>query len=200
MGYWDRGTANRHYRVSVGGLHAPHLIFNGSNPGPTRWARSGLVVTDEAKDRPAIMLVGNGPKSTAIGAQGWAAAKSREIRREFPGRPVIYRPKPKRPLEVGVVADKISQEPIAYALKTVGLVVCRHSNVAVDACLQGVPVVSEDGAGAAIYPKALKDYRQQPSLERRIEFLHRLAWWQWNAEECEEGLFWEWMKGVVGEV
>lgn len=199
MGYWCRNNPGRHYRVSVGGLHSPELIFRGDRPTPERWEKAKLSVTDSAKIRPAIMLVGNGPKSTAIGAQGWAAAKSREIRAIFPGRQIVYRPKPKRPLEPGVVSNVISREPIEQALRTVGLVVCRHSNVAVDACLQGVPVVSEDGAGAAIYPRSLQDYQNQPSLEKRIEFLHRLAWWQWTSEECEGPEFWRWMKGVIDE-
>lgn len=193
MGYWDRKGDDRAYRVSVGGFHCPKLIFKGPDPGPGR--RGAMKVAEQVSRDGPIMLVGNGPKSAAVGARGWSAAKAREIRRLFPGRPLMYRPKPKRPIELGVTSDVISTEPIEQALEKVSLVVCRHSNVSVDACLAGVPVVCEDGAGASIYPSRLSDYLNQPSQERREEFTRRLAWWQWKASECASGAFWAWMRG-----
>jgi hypothetical protein len=72
-------------------------------------------------------------------------------------------------------------------LKKAGLVVCRHSNVAVDACRVGAPVVTQDGAAASIYPRRLSKYQEQPSQEVRQEFLERLAWWQWSVDEVRSG-------------
>lgn len=195
MGYWNRKGPDRCFRVSVGGFHSPGLIFKGPDPGETR-NRPMDVAEQVTRDGP-IMLVGNGPKSEAVGARGWSARKLAEIRKAFPGCQVLYRPKPKRPIERGVVADIVSTEPIQEALAKVSLVVCRHSNVAVDACQAGVPVVCDDGAAASIYPSALADHAKQPSLERRHEFLRRLAYWQWSQAECESGEFWLWMKGVL---
>jgi len=200
MGYWSRKGDDRHYRVSIGGYHCPELIFRGENPGPARWAKYGLPVAGRFDPFGPIMVVGHGPKSEAIGARGWAADKSREIRRTFPGRRILYRPKPKRPHEPGVTCDAVSHEAIEYALQKCSLVVCRHSNVAVDAARLGVPVVCDDGAAAAIYPSALTDWQSQPSAERRAEFLHRLAWWQWSVAECRNGAFWQWINGVLSDL
>lgn len=190
IGYWDRGLLNRKYRFSLNGLH-PTQIMDGENPGPDRWLKSGLSI-DSVNVKPdgPILLIGNAPKSIAVGADGWTAKKSIEIRKEFPNRKILYRPKPKRPSENGVTYDGLSHKPIDDVLKKVSLVVARHSNVSVDACRMGVPVVCDDGAAACIYPKELKDYKLQPTLELRSEFLHRLAYWQWSADEVD--LFWDW--------
>ncbi len=201
-GYWERKLKpeERKYRVSIGGFHCPQLIMRGDNPGPERWNESGLAITQGGNPEGPIMLVGNGPKSQVAGAQGWTALKSRRIRKAFPGRKILYRPKPKRPHEPGIDFDTISHKTIESELDKVSLVVCRHSNVAVDACQMGVPVVCDDGAAASIYPSSLAEFQKQPSAERRAEFLHRLAWWQWTPGECISGKFWTWIEGVIGAI
>lgn len=190
LGYWGRKLPHRKYRFSLNGLH-PWQVMETKYPGPGRWNKSGLTIkTLPTNDSGPILLVGNAPKSIAVGAKNWTAEKSREIRRAFPGRKILYRPKPKRPHESGVVYDGVSDAPIDAALKQSALVVCRHSNVAVDACRLGIPVVCEDGAAASIYPRRLADWEEQPDLKTRTEFLHRLAYWQWGLNEVE--LFWGW--------
>lgn len=197
LAYWDRKGTSRKYRVSIGGFHSPDRIFNGNYPGPMRWQAAAMPIVPKGGDpNGPILLVGNGPKSTAVGAAGWTAEKSRELRKVFPDRKVWHRPKPDRMVEPGVLCDAVvTEEPIEEVLKRVSLVVCRHSNVAVDACRLGVPVVCEDGAAASIYPKHFDG--EQPGLRRRTEFLHRLAWWQWSPSECETELFWNWIKGQM---
>lgn len=196
IGYWDREIERRKFRVAINGFHSPQLVMRTRND-PIRWAQSGLEVVDAWNpDRP-ILLIGNAPKSNAVGASGWTQAKAREIREVFPGRELFYRPKPKRPREDGVEWDGLSECPIEDALLNASLVVCRHSNVAVDACRMGVPVVCDDGAAAAIYPQALTEYKNQPTLDVRMDFLHRLAWWQWTPAECEGPVFWDWLESVL---
>jgi hypothetical protein len=195
IGYWDRNAdyANRKFRVSFGGMH-PKNIMTGERPSPDRWHLAGLSIrASRRQEAGTVMLVGNGPKSVAVGAENWAAKKSREIRDTFPLRRIAYRPKPKRPHEHRVRFDELSTGPIDDALKRTSLVVCRHSNVAVDACRLGIPVVCDDGAAACIYPQRLEDEANQPSLEVRTEFLHRLAWWQWSPTEMESGAAWKWI-------
>lgn len=194
-GYWDRHGDERRFRISVGGFHCPQRIMQGPNPGPERWESSGLPVRTSGDPDGPILLVGNGPKSNAVGAAGWTARRSRELRAAFPGRRILYRPKPKKPLEVGVDCDGMSGGDIDNALQSVSLVVCRHSNVAVDACRNGVPVVCDDGAAASIYPQDFGG--EQPSDATRLEFLHRLAWWQWSQRECREGAMWQWLEGEL---
>jgi hypothetical protein len=194
-GYWNRklSDAERHYRISIDGMHPPQFIMQGPNPGPERLNASGIGPKPRGKSKGYILLAGSGPKSIAIGAKGWTAEKSKEIKRKFPGKLIAYRPKPKKPIEPGVRYDELSTGPIEKAVSESRLVVCRHSNVAVDACFQGVPVVCDDGAAAAIYPSRLEDFENQPTAAIREEFLHRLAWWQWSPSECAQGLVWPWL-------
>jgi hypothetical protein len=200
-GYWNRKLApdRRSYRVSVNGFHCPEAIARVPCAGPERWASSGLTCALSGGNASGpILLAGNGPKTSRAIAPGWTAAKSREIRRIFNGRKILYRPKPKRPVEGGVDHDGVSSGSIDDAMKGVSLVVCRHSNVAIDACRAGVPVICDDGAAAAIYPKSLRHgEEQQPSYAQRIDFLQRLAWWQWSPIECRDGRFWPWMLDAI---
>lgn len=197
LGYWDRKGTQRKLRMSVDGLHCPSYIMRGPVPSAIRWKESGLNFAQHGDPHGPIILVGNGPKSNVIGAEGWASAKSREIAQVFPGRRVLYRPKPKRPVEANVKCHGIAEGPIDEVLRSASLVVCRHSNVAVDACRLGIPVVCEDGAAAAIYPRALAEHANQPSRARRHEFLIRLAWWQWSEHEAADGLVWPWLNQVL---
>lgn len=197
VGYWGRVAplAMRKYRVSINGFHPNKYVMQGPYPGPDRWNRSGLQITQSGDPNGPILLIGNGPKSNAVGARGWTFNKLLQLRKAFPDRPIVYRPKPKRPPESGIVCDAVSGGPIEDALAGASLVVCRHSNVAVDACRMGVPVVCDDGAAAAIYPQSLADAGKQPSTETRREFLHRLAWWQWSMDEAPDA--WRWLSGVL---
>lgn len=190
IGYWDRDLPNRKYRFSINGLH-PTQVMQTTKPDSKRLYEANKPITQtEHRSADPIMLVGNAPKSIAVGADGWTREASKQIRKHFPKNEVVYRPKPSRPKEPGVIFDRISTEPIEHALKNISLVVCRHSNVAVDACFMGVPVVASDGAASSIYPNTLADYRSQPSAELRRDFLERLAYWQWSASEAV--MFWGW--------
>lgn len=204
IGYWGRkgDLPERKLRVSINGLHPSAFVMRGAVPDARRWQSARTEVSPDAGDASGpVVLVGNGPKSNAAGAAGWAAAKSREIRDVMPNATVVYRPKPRRPFEQGVDCDHVDAiSPIDAVLRRASLVVCRHSNVAVDACRLGVPVVCEDGAAAAIYPRRLEDRANQPTHETRVEFLRRLAWWQWSTNEAMRGEVWPWLLGVLDEI
>lgn len=192
-GYWERKTPDRRYRVSINGFHCPERIMLGDRPDPSRLQKSGIVLTEQSHPKGNIVLVGNGPKSGAVGAAGWATEKSQEIRRLFPNSTIIYRPK-RGYIEPHVTRDAVANtESIERVLDKASLVVCRHSNVAVDACRMGIPVVCEDGAAAAIYPRSLIEKDNQPSAETRREFIERLAWWQWSESEIRKGEIWPWL-------
>lgn len=193
-GYWGRKGEDRYFRLAFDGFHCPQMIMRGADPGPERWASAGLAaIRDKFTPSGPIVLVGNGYKANAVGAEGWSASMSREIRRTFPGRTIHYRPK-REFREPSVVRDRVVDEgSIESVISGASLVVCRHSNVAVDACRLGVPVVCQDGAAACIYPSKLSDADKQPSLEKRMEFLRRLAWWQWSTSEAIKGEPWPWI-------
>lgn len=210
-GYWERklDLQVRKYRVSIGGFHCPERIFRGPNPGPERWNQSGLTIADSGGNpNGPILLVGNGPKSNRIGAASWCAEMSGKLREWFPAKTIWYRPKPRRAHDQGVVYDGLAEgKDIDKVLAQCSLVVCRHSNVSVDAARCGVPCVCDDGAAATIYdrtesakPKGHKTREPWMPMDwERAMFLHRLAWWQWSISEIRAGMFWPWMLERVKE-
>jgi hypothetical protein len=101
------------------------------------------------------------------------------------GREILWRPKGKQtPILSGATLKH--GMPIEEALKGCSLVVCRHSNVAVDACIAGIPVECEDGAAWTLYR-----HGTTPTREQRAEFLRRLGWWNWRPSEAAQA--WNWI-------
>lgn len=202
LGYWDRdGLERRNWRVSINGFHCPELMMRGESPPKKRPTDNRIKAQDLGYNKKGrILLIGNGPKSTKVISGGWAAEKCQEVRNAFPDRRIHYRTKPRRPEERGVRHDGLANGELFEELRKSSLVVCRHSNVAIDACRVGVPVLCEDGAGAAIYPSDIADYMNQPTMAQRQDLLARLAWWQWSIREIKEGQFWPWIEKQLSGV
>lgn len=176
LAYWDRDNA---MRCTVDHLHPWRLMRD--MPGD-RWAVANIPLREDANESGHIVLVGMGRKSRAQFAmqdRAWEKAALKSIQSIYPDREIVY--KPKRP-EDGMKGCRTMNGPITEALKGASLVVCRHSNVAVDSCIAGIPVVCEDGAAAALYGADLsKPFN--PSREERMRFLQNLAYWQYRPEE-----------------
>jgi len=194
LGYWDRMTTPRTFRFSINANH-PKEVMRGDCLGPGRFESAQLRMGNVSNPSGPILLIGSGQKAVQTGARGWAHKKSAELRQRFPGKKILYRPKPGNPIENAVDYDGLSYGLIDQALEGVSLVVTRHSNVSVDACRLGVPVVCDDGAGACIYPQRLDMAHAQPDEATRMQFLHRLAWWQWRADEAVEA--WKFIEDQV---
>jgi len=192
LGYWNRDAT---MRVSINSLHpAPELM---RDFGPERFAASGLKLREDADPAGPIIIIGMGNKSRETHGGGWERRALERVRAVYPGRPVVFRPK-NRSDSVPMPGCQLSDptRPIVEVLRGASLVVCRHSNVAVDACLAGVPVVCEDGAARALYGCDLAA-PINPSAAERLAFLERLAWWQWNFDELKRGAFWNWLQQLV---
>lgn len=177
LGYWNRDVT---MRVTVDSGHPRGMP---EMPG-ARWDSAGIALREDFDPDGPIILVGLGRKSRmqfGLAGQEWEARTLRRIRSAYPSRTVIYRPKRPEALAGCTSADG----PIADVLRGASLVVCRHSNVAVDACIAGVPVVCEDGAAVAIYGQDLRA-PVNPTREQRRRFLQNLAWWQWRPDEAEQ--------------
>lgn len=184
LGYWkhkEDGTCRM--RVTIDADHPPQWL----RPEPAdRWDREGIALRDDFNPDGPIIIVGQGRKSTR--AQGsaplaWEASTLREVRMAYRDRRILFRPK--RRSDPRLPVPPLLQDNIADALRGASLVVCRHSNVAVDACIAGIPVVCFDGAASALYGADISNPRR-PSPEERLAFLRSLAWWQWKPEEASE--------------
>jgi hypothetical protein len=188
LSYWDRDNA---MRCTVDHLHPWRLIRD--MPGE-RWKVANIPLRDDGNPSGHIVLVGMGRKSRAQFAmqdRAWEKSALASIRKIYPQKEIVY--KPKRP-EDAIKGCRTMDGPIQDALLGASLVVCRHSNVAVDSCIAGVPVVCEDGAAAALYGSDLAN-PTVPDRESRLRFLRNLAWWQYRPDEA--ALAWKFLTGVI---
>lgn len=186
LGYWDR---ERSMRLAIDGLHPTpeQLAMVGGAP-----ARRHFDLRDDADPAGPILLVGLGPKSCfayGLGHNEWESRKLAELRQRFPARKILWRPKGHRP-EPFAGLQVSHGNAIEHALQGCSLVVCRHSNVAVDACVAGVPVECDAGAAAALYAG-----NPAPWRDERADFLRRLSWWEWRRNEAAQA--WSWINKVV---
>lgn len=181
LGYWHRERA---LRMSLDTLH----------PTPAQLDlapdihRANFELREDARSDGPILLVGLGAKScVAYGYRPleWELANLCKLRERFPGREIIWRPKGGTPTTIPGTTLRHGM-PIEEALRGCSLVVCRHSNVAVDACIAGIPVECEDGAAIALYHG-----NPRPTREERGRFLQRLSWWNWGLNEAPQ--CWQWI-------
>lgn len=188
LGYWDR---DHRMRMSVDEHHPTAAHFAIDPPaGVERWIPQ---LREDWDPHGPVLLIGNGKKARAhlgMTPLEWEVRKLAELRARFPERTVYYRPKGKKNGEEDIGAPMRHAMTIEDAIKRCALVVCKHSNVAVDACIAGVPVECEDGAAFHLYR-----HGANPSREQRTAFLKRLAWWQWHYNEA--GACWAWIERVL---
>lgn len=179
LGYWHRDVpVSFSMRLTIDADH-PHRMLV---PMPARrFDAAGITLREDFDPTGPIILCGLGPKQRrmlGLGVQQWERRTLARLHREMPGRRVLYRPKyAEHPLE----RCPTSHGPIEDALRGASLLVCAHSNTAVDACIAGVPVECEDGAAFALY-----ENNPMPTRAQRLSFLRRLAWWQWTVPEAAQ--------------
>jgi hypothetical protein len=187
LGYWNRVDS---FRVSVNSEHpTPEQMRDfGARPYPA-------ALREDSDPKGHIVLVGMGRKSR-IWWPDYERIKLEAIRKVYPKHRIVFRPKPGSEPPPGIDCDHWTGGDIEDVLRGASLVVCRHSNVAVDACIAGIPVVCEGGAAAAIYGDDLKAPRSV-CREDRLRFLQRLAWWQWSSQQIRQGEFWPWLETAL---
>lgn len=184
LGYYGRGD-NKSYpiRITIDAPHPQKLMSH--EVDPSRWNSTGKPLRSDFNPDGHIVLCGMGRKSRVqfgIDGTAWERAALAKIRAAYPGVQIVYRPKAgaSEYLEKTLKVDAIS--PIEKVIAGARLVVVRHSNVAIDACIAGVPVVCEDGAASKLYGADLCNPKN-PSLVERLRFLRALAHWQYRPEE-----------------
>ncbi len=187
LGYWDRHGS---FRVSVNAEHpTPELMRDyGERPCP-------FTLREDSDPNGHILLIGMGRKSR-IWHHGYEQEMLRRARDAYPGKRIVYRPKPNNEAPPGIDCPHSRGGPIEQDLLGASLVVCNHSNVAIDACIAGVPVVCDGGAAQALYGNDISNPRTV-SREQRMQFLQRLTWWQWSSSQIRHGEFWPWLEAVL---
>lgn len=192
LGYWNReadGTFSM--RATIDADHPHHLI---RPEPPERWHAAGIKLREDADPHGPVVVVGMGPKSNRahrLRPMAWELRAAQAAQLAYPGRRVVF--KPKRSTDGALPGFQTAGGPIAEVLKGASLVICRHSNVAVDACIAGVPVVCEDGAAVALYGQRCIASPAHVTPAQRLAFLQSLAWWQWRPDEAGDA--WKYLLG-----
>lgn len=186
-GYFGRSDSPRdeHYRIAIDELHVSPSDIQMTSEDPSRFSPFGIALREDYKENGHVVVVGMGPKSRAgLRLHDWEQKSLAQLQKRFPSRRILYRPKVRG---VRLNADGVrwkwidSQRPIELILQGASLVVARHSNVSVDACIAGIPVECEDGAARWLYTGNPK-----PGRAQRLSFLNRVAWWNWRVDESSE--------------
>lgn len=190
IGYFsrDRSHTGSYVRFSFNDYHPQKYLKHADGSG-RRFAAHKIQLLNCCKDDGHILLCGIGKKSRVmLGFNGaeWENKKAKEIRAAYPDRKIIYRPKP-RLVESITGCAKGYEGQIQDYMRGCSMVVTGHSNVAVDACIHGVPAVCNDGAAAYLYGNDLAS-PNNPDYGKRLDFLERLAWFNWHARESAQML------------
>lgn len=187
LGYFGPKKTGGYFKVSIDVDH-PHKYMDLTPNDPRRWKEVGIALREDAGDGP-IVLVGMGSKAKRyLNQYDWESRKASELRARFPGREIFHRVKPGRRGIANGRRSAANEAPIDEVLKGASLVVCRHSNVGIDAVIAGVPFECEDGAAKWLVGKPY-------TRENRLDFLRRCAHWQWKATESREA--WKFLTGIM---
>lgn len=187
-GYFRRERGLRggmHFRVSINEYHPTKLPAAKA----ARWNKLNLELKNYYDPNGHALLAGRGRKTrikSGTSKPDWEIEAIKKIKAAYPGKKIIYRPK-KMPRESlpGTTSDSFSS--IEDLCRGCALVYAHSSNVANEAILYGVPAFAEGGPAADVCTG-------QPMTEaERLDFLHRLAWWQWSVDEVRRGDIWPWL-------
>lgn len=188
LGYIQRKKLTGYLRMAIDTDH-PQAWLDRTPDDAKRLDALDVHLRNDANPTGPIILVGLGYQSRAyLGCPDWERRALDALRLEFPGRAIIHRPKGQRDTTRLPFCTRDWETPIADLIKGSSLVVCRHSNCAVDAVIAGVPFRAQDGAAMWLSGKPY-------TVDNRQQFLRRLAWWQWKPEEM--GQAWKFVKEIT---
>lgn len=195
LSYWQRHAK---VRVSIDAAHPSAWVLRRDWP-TERLKTDGIAIRDQWNPDGPIIIAGIGRKARAQygdAVAAWERDMIAACRRRWPTRRLVYRVKQMDAPRPPDVAVDCGLGPIDAALCGASLVITWHSNVAVDAIRQGIPVVCKDGAAAAVCPAELPDAPVPLPTSLRDRFLGNLAWFQYELPR-EARLFWTWAEAVL---
>lgn len=194
-GYFSReykDGQNRHFRISINELHPTNLP-----PAPgDRFEKLNLELEDLFDPDGHVLLVGRGGKTRRAQSgkhNDWEQLAYKKIMKALPEAKVIYRPKKN-------TIDKIKGAKLAPASMSIrelckgcSLIYTQRSNVGNEGLLYGIPVVTEGGPAGDVCQNTITPGMEPLPHDVRLDFLQRLAYWQWSFDEMRNGEIWPWL-------
>lgn len=197
LGYWGRVKNNGYHKIVVNGRH-PTEYFQRRHDD-TRARALGIVAKPWRKDGEHILIAGMGAKAAIIAEylefESFERTAIKQLK-EHTARKIVYRPKPscRSSGEINGTVYSPKSEPLEAVLANCHAVVTHHSNVAVDAILEGIPAFCVQGVAV---PMALQDLSliENPIYpDGREQWINDIAYTQWTWTEMAQGLPWRHLK------
>ncbi len=189
LGYWLRDT---HYRIVVDGWSPERYVR--ANLPHDRLKSFGVEVQPVQCGGDTIVVAGSSAKAAAehgLGYQQWEKDVIRHL--QGFGKRIVYRPKPKDRFASPINGAMLDTQPLEESLSRACFVVTHHSNVAIDALVNGIPVHCVTGAGTA-FSIPLEECANPTMPEGREQFLADVAWLNWSLDEMRSGACWRHLK------
>lgn len=202
LAYWDRSARGMKYecsyKVAVGYWHPTRYFQRVPKPADRLMAlRVRVQPTRKRVSEAPILLVGMSQKGCdlyGIELLSWEREAVRIIR-EQTSTEIIYRPK--AAVRKTAIPGTTWQDPETVDMANVlrrghwSQVVTHHSNAAIEAIVEGIPVIVADGAALPLSG----DLRQvcdprYVSTGERTQLCRDLAYCQWNTSEMRAGVTW----------
>lgn len=198
-GYINRGAGkDNHYAAGLNGLNG-RAKFNNANSPNDRWMKLGVKVKPWRKDGSHILICGQVPWDASVDHLNftqWAHETTGRLQRVSP-REIVYRPHPLAftPTPSGCVPS--SNKSLHDDLKDCWAVVTCNSNSAVEAALEGIPVIATDvGSMAWSIADPLHNI-EYLSMPDRTQWLSNLAYAQWTPDEMKKGEAWTTLSPLI---
>lgn len=193
LGYWGRWQRDRYdgyHRFAIDSLHATP-----KGPMPNdRIERFNVRRRNMQRGGRHILLCGQSEKAAQVyrlQPNEWER-RTVKILRQYTERPIWYMPKNswggKCPLPNTIYKDR----PLQPLLDNAWAVVTHHSNSAVHALEEGVPVFVEDGAAKQLASGSVAMIEKPVRHPAEVvdQFLADVAYLQWTPKEMAAGAFW----------
>jgi hypothetical protein len=197
LGYWNREGLTGHHKIVVNDRH-PTAYFQMVKHRSDRAEALGLRVKPWRDGGDHILLAGMGDKAAVAEerqVESWEVAAIEALRRATK-RPIIYRPKPSwlqaRPLKWTTYSPKA--QPLWAVLKNCHAVVTHHSNVAVEAILDGVPAFCWKGVATPMASQQIEQIETPYFPPARDQWIADIAYTQWSIAEIKAGQAWAHLK------
>lgn len=205
---------NEYLRFGLDGFQSPYL--NTIKRPPDRFKALNIEIKPKRAESKHIIYAGSSQKycdwhglgDASDYAGSWCHTINKlKSRHDIAHMPVYYRPKPSwaalHPRDVKAVGNTTFSPPtetLASVLKGCHVLFTHGSNAAVEAMLNGVPVmlISSEGASAVwSIADANMDHIADPHWptdDERLQLFSNLAYWQFNTEEITSGIAWDYLQ------
>ena len=190
LGFWTRTT---YLKLGLGDRWAP--LADHEYDG-ARFEEHGISILPTRKPGKRVLVCGMSVKaavSWGFEPQQW----ERKIVRQLveTGANVVYRPKPPGQFMAPLPNSEYNQSGTLTEVmrQRVDAVVSHHSNAAIDALAEGLPIYVKRGISRSLSVPNVEDVigAEAPSIEARTAFLHQVAYHQWTLKELAEGTWLE---------